>query len=61
MSNAEGQGDAFQAIIRIVKDQKALEKHQRAKKASVSTIQDSMVYAYDKIVEVLQPYMDDEP
>ena len=50
--------EAIQAIIKIIRDQKKLEKHQRAKRASVNTLQDSMVYAYDQIIEVLQPFMD---
>jgi hypothetical protein len=58
MTKAEGQADAIQAIVRIVRDQKALESHQRAKGASVNTLQDSMVYAYDQIVEVIRPFMD---
>ena len=52
--------DAIAVIVKIIRDQKALEKHQRATKASVETLQDSMVYAYDQIIEVLQPFMDDE-
>jgi len=52
-----GQSEVIQAIVRIIKEQKALEKHQRAHGASVNTLQDSMVYAYDQIIEVVRPFM----
>jgi hypothetical protein len=60
MGNLAGETDAIRAIVKIIRNQKKLEKHQRATKASVETLQDSMVYAYDEIVEVIQPFMDDE-
>ena len=47
-------------MVKIIRKQKALEKHQRATKASVETLQDSMVYAYDEIVEVMEPFMENE-
>ncbi len=58
MGNLASETDAIRAIVQIIRKQKALEKHQRATKASVVTLQDSMVYAYDQIVEILQPFMD---
>ena len=59
MSNAAEQAEAIRAIVKVIRDQKKLEKHQRAEKASVNTLQDSMVYAYDQIVEIIQPFMDE--
>ena len=59
MSQSTEQDDAIRAIIKIISDQKTLEKHQRAKRASVETLQDSMVYAYDAIIKVVEPFMDD--
>jgi hypothetical protein len=50
---------AIQAIVKIVKEQQELERHQRQKKASAETIQDSMVYAYSDIVRVLAPFLED--
>jgi len=58
MGNLASETDAIRAIVKIIRKQKALEKHQRASKASVETLQDSMVYAYDEIVEVVKPFMD---
>ena len=58
MKDVDDEREAIQAIIKIIRDQKVLEKHQRATKASVETLQDSMVYAYDQIVEIVQPFMD---
>jgi hypothetical protein len=58
MKNASDERTAMRAIVKIIMDQKVLEKHQRAAKASVETLQDSMVYAYDQIIEALQPFMD---
>jgi hypothetical protein len=52
--------EAIRAIIKIIRDQKVLEKHQRSKRASTNTLHDSMVYAYDQIIEVVQPFMEDE-
>jgi len=43
MENALDERDAIAVIVKIIRDQKALEKHQRATKASVETLQDSMV------------------
>ena len=60
MGNLASETDAIRAIVKIIRKQKALEKHQRATKASVETLQDSMVYAYDEIVEVIQPFMEEE-
>jgi hypothetical protein len=60
MGNIASETDAIRAIVKIIRKQKALEKHQRATKASVNTLQDSMVYAYDEIVEVIQPFMEEE-
>jgi hypothetical protein len=60
MGNLASETDVVRSIVQIIRKQKALEKHQRATKASVETLQDSMVYAYDEIVEVIQPFMDDE-
>jgi len=60
MANEAGEHEAIQAIVRIIREQKALEKHQRAEKASVITLQDSMVYAYDQVVKVIRPFIDDE-
>ena len=56
----DGASEAMQAIIKIIKDQKELERFQRSKKASVNTLQDSMVYAYDEIIRVVKPFMKDE-
>jgi hypothetical protein len=58
MKDVNDEREAIQAIIKIIRDQKKLEKHQRAKRASVNTLQDSMVYAYDQIVEIIQPFTD---
>ena len=58
MNNAGDERTVIRAIVKIIRDQKVLEKHQRATKASVETLQDSMVYAYDQIVEVIQPFME---
>jgi hypothetical protein len=58
MGNLASETDAIRAIVKIIRNQKKLEKHQRATKASVETLQDSMVYAYDEIVEVVKPFMD---
>ena len=58
MKNAAEQAEAIRAIVKIIRQQKALEKHQRSSRASVETLQDSMVYAYDQIVEIIQPFMD---
>jgi hypothetical protein len=60
MGNIATETDAIRAIVKIIRKQKALEKHQRATKASVETLQDSMVYAYDEIVEVMEPFMENE-
>lgn len=59
MNNAAKQAEAIRAIIKIIRQQKGLEKHQRAEHASVETLQDSMVYAYDEIVQVMKPFMED--
>ena len=58
MSNAGRHAAAIQTIMKIIRDQKVLEKHQRANDASVETLQDSMVYAYDAIVALMKPFMD---
>jgi len=58
MGNLASETDAIRAIVKIIRNQKKLEKHQRATHASVETLQDSMVYAYDEIVEVVKPFMD---
>jgi hypothetical protein len=60
MKTAAEQAEAIRAIVKIIRQQKALEKHQRSSRASVNTLQDSMVYAYDQITEVMRPFMDDE-
>ncbi len=63
MKNAGSEQEAMSAFIRIgniVKDQKALEEHQRAHHASFDTLQDSMVFAYDAIVRIMKPFIDDE-
>ena len=60
MKNAAEQAEAIRAIVKIIRDQKALEGHQRSKHASTNTLHDSMVYAYDQIIEVVQPFMEDE-
>jgi hypothetical protein len=57
-TNAADEGEAVRAIVKIIREQKELEKHQRAKHASVETLQDSMVYAYDAIVDVVKPFME---
>ena len=59
MPAATEECDAIAAIVKIVRQQKALEKHQRSERASVNTLQDSMVYAYDQIVEVMRAFMED--
>jgi hypothetical protein len=59
MKTATDERDAIAAIVKIIRQQKALEKHQRSSRASVNTLQDSMVYAYDQIVEVMQPFIED--
>ena len=48
---------AISAIVQIIQDQKKLESYQRSTSASVNTLQDSMVYAYDKIVTIIKPFM----
>jgi hypothetical protein len=60
MNNVGDERTVIRAIVKIIKDQKVLEKHQRATKASVETLQDSMVYAYDQIVEIVQAFMDND-
>ena len=60
MTTAADERDAIKAIVKIIRDQKALEGHQRSKHASTNTLHDSMVYAYDQIIEVVQPFMEDE-
>jgi hypothetical protein len=60
MGNIASDTKAIRAIVKIIRDQKVLEKHQRANRASVETLQDSMVYAYDAIVEVIGPFMEEE-
>jgi hypothetical protein len=59
MGNVATETDAIRAIVKIIRKQKALEKHQRAERASVNTLQDSMVYAYDQIIQVVKPFIDD--
>jgi len=59
MGNVASETEAIRTIVKIIQEQKALEKHQRAARASVETLQDSMVYAYDQIIEVVKPFMDD--
>jgi len=59
MKNAAEQAEAIRAIVKIIRQQKALEKHQRRERASVNTLQDSMVYAYDQIIEV-QSFIEDQ-
>jgi len=59
MKNTSAEAEAIRAIVKIIREQKELESHQRAKAASVETLQDSMVYAYDAIVRVVQPFMED--
>jgi hypothetical protein len=59
MGDLKTQGTAIQAIVKIVRDQKILEAHQRSTDASVETLQDSMVYAYDAIVEIVKPFMEE--
>jgi hypothetical protein len=58
--NVGGETESIRAIVKIIREQKALEKYQRAKEASVETLQDSMVYAYKEIIQVVKPFMDDE-
>ncbi|MBV9507959.1 MAG: hypothetical protein JO323_23460 [Acidobacteriia bacterium] len=58
MSTAADEREAIQAIAKIIREQKELEWHQRANGASVETLQDSMVYAYDAIVRVVQSFME---
>jgi len=60
MSTTGRESEAIRAIIKIITDQKALEKHQRARRASAETLQDSMVYAYDEIVRVMKPFIGEE-
>jgi hypothetical protein len=60
MANLGKETEAIRSIVKIIREQKALEKHQRAKRASFETLQDSMVYAYVEIVEVIEPFMEDE-
>jgi len=43
----------------FIKEQKELEEHQRARRASVETLQDSMVYVYDEIIRVVRPFMEE--
>jgi hypothetical protein len=57
MGNVARETDAIRAIVKIIREQKELERHQRAARASVETLQDSMVYAYDEIIEVMKPFM----
>jgi hypothetical protein len=59
MGTLASETDAIRAIVKIIRNQKKLEKHQRATNASVETLQDSMVYAYDQIVSVVKPFMED--
>jgi hypothetical protein len=59
MGNLASETDAIRAIVKIIRNQKNLEKHQRATHTSVETLQDSMVYAYDEIVEVVKHFMDE--
>jgi len=58
MGNPVSEQDAIRAIVKIIREQKALENHQRSTHASVETLQDSMVYAYDAIVALMKPFMD---
>ena len=58
MKNDADERATIQAIVKIIREQKKLERHQRETYASVETLQDSMVYAYDAIVEVVTPFMD---
>jgi len=60
MKPVADESEAFQAILRIVRDQRALERHQRSRKASPETLQDSMVYAYSEILEVLHRFLDEQ-
>jgi hypothetical protein len=60
MGDAGDERAAIQKIVKIIRDQKTLEKHQRSTGASVETLQDSMVYAYDQIVELIQPFIEVE-
>ena len=60
MEAAASERDAIAAIVEIIRDQKALEKYHRSKRASVNTLQDSMEYAYHKIIKVVRPFMEDE-
>ncbi len=59
MKDASSEAQAILEIVKIIREQKALEKHQREARASTNTLHDSMVYAYDQIIEVVQPFMDD--
>src|SRR5580704_19696437 len=54
---AASEPEAILAIVRIIKEQQALERHQRGQKASFETIQRSMVDAYSDIVSVLALFM----
>jgi hypothetical protein len=59
MVSAEEKAEAIRAIVKIIRDQKSLESSQRSAKASTNTLHDSMVYAYDEIVEVIKPFMEE--
>ena len=59
MNTATDEREAIRSIVKIIREQKELERHQRAKAASVETLQDSMVYAYDAIIRVVQPFIED--
>jgi hypothetical protein len=60
MRNVGNETEAIRAIVKIITEHKALEKYQRTNEASFETLQDSMVYAYDEIIQVIKPFMDDE-
>jgi hypothetical protein len=60
MRNVVSDMDAIRAIIEIIQEQKALQKFHCSTNASVETVRDSMVYAYDEIIKVVKPFMDDE-
>ncbi len=59
MKDAGREAQAILEIVKIIREQKVLEKHQREKRSSTNTLHDSMVYAYDQIVEIVRPFMDD--
>ena len=57
MTNLAGEQEILRGIVEIALDQQELERHQRSMQASAGSIQDSMAYAYNSIMSLLEPFL----